>query len=300
MKQDTMLLVALCVSMSGYATVAPQQQLHAPMSPTPEHYASTATAKDDPLDTTTPTCDTYVGQTVTLSSFKSVANTLKALPTTKGEYETSAAFEARVAAARGTIPETVIIQGIFSAEYVTYDADAGVLKVQAYALQNLNTDYSDVFGYGSTYYEKVKYSSLGNRDVVVFQSETPTGSYVASNAFGAKTTVTKMGRLQQAIFEGEQARYNEDLFVDQAPGVEAMLGTVPMTIPEAQALKASGKVAFVVKPKWPFYAEGIHLWDATVSNPLEVNNPIQVIVGDIQCGLLLTRANKVVAAYATR
>lgn len=246
------------------------------------------------------TCQTYVGQTVTLNSFDSVAATLKAMPTTKGEYETTATFEARVAAARGAMPETVIIPGIFSAKYVTYDADSGTLKVQAYALSNVNTDYSYVFGYGRPFYEKVKYSSLGNRDAVVFQSETATGSYVASNAYGAKATVTKITRLHKAIFEGEQGSYNEDLFVDQKPGVDALLGTVPMSIPDAQALKANGKVAFVVKPKWPFFAEGRRLGDATISNPIEVTNPIQVIVGDIQCGLLLTPTNKVVAAYTTR
>ncbi len=297
---DRALVVAIYVSMCGCATIASGQQLHAANFPEPELYASTATAEDDPVGTTSHAHGSFVGRTVTLASFDSVANILKALPTTKGEYETSAAFEARVAAVRDTMPATFIIQGIFDAEYVTYDADAGVLKVRAYALRNLNTDYDYVFGYGSIYYEKVKYSSLGNRDVVVFQSETPTGSYVATNAFGAKVTVRKARRLQQAIFEGEAARYGEDIFVEQAPGVEALLGTVRMTIPEAQALKATGKVAFVVKPQWPYYAEGTHLWEATNSNPLEVTNPIQVIVGDIQYGLLVDSANKVIAAFATR
>lgn len=245
-------------------------------------------------------CNSYVGQTVTLNQFNAVATTLKSMPTTKGEYETSAAFEGRVSAARGSMPEKVIIPGMFSANYLNYDADAGVLRVQAYALQNVNTDYSYVFGYGTPYYERIKYSSIGNRDAVVFQSEKAVGSYRASNAFGANATVTKIRRLQQAIFEGEQARYDEDLFVDQQKGTGASLGSIPMSIPEAQAIKTSGKVAFVVAPKWPYYAEGTHVWDPTISNPRQVINPIQVIVGDIQCGLLLTGANRVVAAYATR
>ncbi len=253
-----------------------------------------------PIAAEAQTCDAYVDQIVVQNSFSSVVSTLKALPTTKGEYETTAAFEARVAVARGTMPETVIIPAIFSSKFVNYDADTGVLKVQAYALRNVNTDYSYVFGYGSKYYEKVKYSSLGNREVVVFESETPTGTYVASNAFGAKATVTKVRRLDQAIFEGEQGNYNEKLFIDQMPGADALLGTLPMSIPEAQAIKTSGKVAFVVQPKWPFYAEGTNLMEATISSPLEVTNPIQVIVADIQCGLLLTGGNKVVAAYTTR
>lgn len=245
-------------------------------------------------------CQSYLGQTVTLNPFSTVAATLGTLPATKGEYETSAAFEARVAAARGSMPETVIIPGMLSAKYLTYDADAGALKVQAYALRNANTSYDYVFGYGRPYYEKVKYSTIGNRDVVVFEKETATGSYLASNAFGARVRVTRITRLHQAIFEGPEGSYNERLFVDQQPGVDAWLGSIAMTIPEAQALKASGKVAFVVKPKWPYYAEGKRSWEPTIDSPTDVTNPIQVIVGDIQCGLLLTAANRVVGAYATR
>lgn len=245
-------------------------------------------------------CRSYVGQVVAVQPFQTVAATLKTLPTVKGEYETTAAFEARVSAARGAMPETVIVQGVFSPNYVNYDADAGVIKVQAYALRNLNTHYAYVFGYGSPYYEKVKYSSLGNLDAVLFEKESTTGSYSASNAFGAKTTVTKITRLQHAIFEGPTVRYGDRLFVDEKPGVEALLGTIPMTIPEAQALKASGKVAFAAKPKWPFYAEGVRKWEPTITSPTDVNNPIHVIVADIQCGLLLDGSNKVVGAYATR
>lgn len=245
-------------------------------------------------------CESYVGQTVTLNSFNVVAAAMKKMPAVKGEYETTAQYEARIAAARGSTPETVILPGVFSPKYMTYDADAGVLKVQAYALRNINTSYGDVFGYGSPYYEKVKYSSLDNIDAVLSQKETPTGTYTASNAYGAKALVTKITRLDQAVFEGEADFRKGDLFVDQKPGVDAQLGTIAMTIPEAQAFKAGGKVAFVAKPKWPYYAEGKRTYEPKIDSPTEVNNVIQVIVADIQCGLVLSPTNKVLAAYTTR
>jgi len=246
-------------------------------------------------------CQSYVGRTVALNTFSTVAATLKKLPTAKGEYETTAAFEARVAAARGSMPETVILPGTFSPKYVSYDADAGVLKVQAYALRNINADYTPVFGYSSPYYEKVKYSTIGNRDAVLFDgAEKTTGSYIGSNAFGVKARVREITRLTQAVFEDEQGSYNEDLFLDQKPGVDAVLGTVPMTIPEAQSLKSTGKAAFVVKPKWPFYAEGVGRSEPNIEAPTDLTNRIQVIVGDIQCGLLLTGSDRVVAAFPTR
>lgn len=246
------------------------------------------------------TCDSYVGKTVALNSFVAVAAALKKTPAIKGEYETTTQYEARIAAAKVTTPEVIILPGTFSAKYATYDADAGAVKIQAYALRNVNTSYTNVFGYGSTYYEKVKYSSLDNIDAVLAESEATTGTYTASNAYGAKAVVTKITRIDQALFEGEADYSKRDLFVDQKPGIDAALGSIPMSIAEAQAFKVGGKVAFVAKPKWPFYAEGTRIYEPKITSPTEINNVIQVIVADIQCGLVLSPASKVLAAYTTR
>lgn len=245
------------------------------------------------------TCDAYVGQTVALDVFDTVAAILKAIPSEKGEYETTAQFEARLAEAKKALPERVVIQGLFSSKYADYDADAGALRLKAYAFRNLNTSYRDVFGYGTPHNGKVYYG-FDNRDVVVFEEETQTGSYTASNSYGASTTVAQITRLQKAIFESVERNSRNDLFLDQVQGTEAWIGDIPMTIPEAQAIKSSGKVAFVAQPKWPFYAEGEKRWKPSISNPRDVSNPIQVIVADIQCGLLLTEDDKVVAAFTTR
>ncbi|MEJ5979126.1 hypothetical protein WG901_20910 [Novosphingobium sp. PS1R-30] len=246
-----------------------------------------------------PDCSVYLGQVLALDSFATIAAKLRTIPTLKGEYETTAAFEARAAAARAGAPGKVIIRGMLDPEYLTYDADNGALKVQAYALSNYVANYSGVFGYGQPLYGKVDYGGLGNRDVVVADHEVPVGSYIGSNAFGAKVRVTRSTRLTQAIFEGKPAVYDEKLFVGQHKGTDAFIGAVPMTIAEARALKFSGKVAFVAEPKWPFFAEGIHYGNPRFDNPNDVTNPTQVIIADIQCGLLLTGANRVVGAFAT-
>ena len=246
------------------------------------------------------TCETYVGQVVTLNSFDAVAESLNALSKEKGEYETTVEYEARIASVRGEIPERVIILGIFSPDQVEYDADVGALKVSAYAMRNLNTSYRPVFGYGTPYDGQISYSLGSNRDVVVFQNETITGTYRASNAYGASTTVTEITRLQKAIFEAEERNYGDGLFVDQTEATGAWIGSVTMTIPEAKAIKSDGKVAFVVAPKWPYYAEGERRWEPRIDRPRDIKNPIQVIVGDIQCGLLLTANDTVVSAFETR
>jgi hypothetical protein len=245
-------------------------------------------------------CDTYVGQSVTPSSFDSVAQVLRTIPSRKDEFETTAQFETRVASARSSIPDTVIIPGIFSPEYVTYDADTASLRVQPFALRNLNTDYARVFGFGTPLDGAVEYGVYDNRDVVVFQQETSTGTYRGTNAYGASVTVTEITRLQQAIFEGKGEGPLETLFANLRIGPDPVIGTIPMGIPEARAIKESGRVAFVVSPKWPYYAEGTRYWEPNITNRIDVTNPIEVIIGDIRCGLLMTASNYVVAAFETR
>lgn len=166
--------------------------------------ASTARAQ-------TSVCDTYVGRAVTPTTFDAAAAILKRFPAEKGEYETTTAYEARLAAARAAIPSTLIITSTLDPTYLKYNADAGSLEVVAYALRNINTDYSSVFGYGTPYYEKVKYSSFDNIDWVLSETESVTGSFVGSNAFGAQVLVNKILRIDKSIFQGE-AEFGTDLW----------------------------------------------------------------------------------------
>ncbi len=244
------------------------------------------------------TCDTYVGQSVTLNPFDAVAGVLKEFPKQKDEYETTTQFEARVANARSSIPDKVIIPGIFSPNSVSYNADAGTLRVQSYALRNLNADYAPVFGYGTPYYRKIPFGIYANKDVVVSQQETSTGTYIGSNAYGASVTVTRITRVQNAIFDNKNADSKSGLFLETGP--DNLIGELTMSIPEARSIKAAGKVAFVISPRWPYYAEATKYWEPNITSRVDVTNPIHVIVGDIQCGLLLTSDDRVVGAFATR
>ena len=242
-------------------------------------------------------CESWVGQEAELATFDTVVEQLRTAPLERGEYETTAEFEQRQSRSAASIPDRIVIQGIFDPKHVTYDADAASLRVSAFALRNLNTDYSRVFGFGTAFDGKVDYGAYSNVDVVVFQSETATGTYTASNAYGAYRTVTEITRVQKAIFDREAVGFSDEPFVSQAKGSDANIGTVPMSVPETKAIKATGKVAYVASPKWPYYATGIKTWDPTISRPTDVTNHIEVIVADLQCALLLSANNFVIAAF---
>ena len=244
-------------------------------------------------------CQAFVGQKITTTTFDSVVSTLSKVPAEKSEYETTAAYEARLAAVNSTVPKQFIIQYQLNKEYLKYDADAGKLNVAAYAFRNINTDYSSVFGYGTPFYGKVKYDSYGNIDVVLSQTEKPVGQYEASNAYGAKATVTKVARTTQAVYE-RNADYDDDAFVGQVKGVGAQIGALPISVDEAKALKATATAALVIEPKWPYFAKGQKSWDPTISNPTEITDDISVVVADIKCALLLNGSMQAVAAFSIK
>src|SRR3546814_1076633 len=104
--------------------------------------------------------------------------------------------------------------------------------------------------------------------VTISSSEVTTGTYSAQNGFGAKATISKITRTEKAIFEGEPARYGEELFIANKGGV---IGTVPMSVAEAQAFKPQAKIAFVVVPKLPNVVRATYPYGkTTISNPTDI------------------------------
>lgn len=241
-------------------------------------------------------CNRFVGEQVSSQSFAAVAAKLDSMPATRSEFETTEAFNSRQGAAAAQLPATFIVSYQPNLQYLVYDADAGALSVKSYFFRNRNTSYSDVFGYGSPFDGKVKYGHSDNIDVVVGETERPTGSYAGSNAYGATAIVTRIQRDTQSIWDRE-AKYGEDIFNGDA-GV--LLDSIPMQPNEARALKGSASAAIVFTPRWPYLAKGTKTWTPTINRPTHVTNDITVITGDIQCALLLDSTKRVLAAYATK
>lgn len=241
-------------------------------------------------------CQSYVGQTVIPKTFDAVALTLKAVPSSKGEYETTAAFEQRLAA-HGIDPHPTIISTKLDPQFLTYDADRGELVVKSYALRNINTEYRGLFGYGKPLYEKFSLST-GNIDWVVSSTDTVQGGYRASNAFGATVSVQKKIRIDRSVFQEPDPSFGTDLWTDADK--DAVLGRIPMTVSDAKNLKALGRGAIVFVPKSPYFAEGVSHSTPTIENRTDLTQIIKVIFADIQCGLILDGSNKVLGAYKTR
>lgn len=239
-------------------------------------------------------CADFVGTTVKQKSFDQAISSLKSVAP-KDEFETTAAYEARLAAADNS-KLIVISKPIEDIKYLSYDADAGALHIESYAFN------STVFDAWNAFYatkSEIKASVLSNRATVVSKLDVTTGSYTAQNGFGAKTTVTKVTRTLKAIFEAEERDSSNKLFVNTDSN--GVIGALPMSAVEAKVFKRQAKIAFVVIPKKPYvvrstYAEG----KTTINNPIDMMVNATILIADFQCGLLINSANQVLASFETK
>ncbi|MCW3836796.1 hypothetical protein ACFQ1E_12035 [Sphingomonas canadensis] len=239
-------------------------------------------------------CASYVGQTVAPVLFEQVIASFGNIAP-KGEFETTAAYQARVAAAGGGGP-LIISKKPEDPKYFAYDADNQVLRVQSYAFHNTN------IGWWEAFYEAkpagITASTMSNIAIVISQTEKANGTYRAQNSYGASTDVVKIDRTTYSIFEREAPPGQYNVFDAEKDG---NLGSIPMDIATAQRTKPTLRIAFVVVPKAPYLVEGTHsVGRVTVSNPRDVTEHFKIMIADLQCGLLMDSVNKVLAAYPTR
>ncbi len=246
-------------------------------------------------------CESYVGQTVAPQTFAAVVARVAAIAA-KGKGETAAQVESRKAAALASASGPLVIAKEPEAqEYFEYDAAAQKLGIVEYAFQNKYFNVKKAFsaaGYGG-----IASETGTDFQAVIEQAEKDVASPSAGNSSGAKQ-VGKLQLTSKVIYE-RAAPYREDdwvvhLFASAAPKPH-FVGTLPMTLAEATALRPRLKLAFVVEPKAPFFVSGRLKYGATPHlEEVDSTEDFQVLVADFQCGLVLTDAGKVLGAYPTK
>lgn len=235
------------------------------------------------------TCESYLGQTIAPKTFDQALLSMNA-PSPKGEFETTAAYQARLQATGGTGP-IVISKRMEDPKYIEYDADRGGFIVKSYLFDNTGFP-----AWEALYQGGLNPSTMSNADIVISQSEVVTGKYPAQNGFGAKAIITKYTKTVKAIYDHELVGYSQDLFVAK----DEKLGFLPMEPAVAQAFRQTAKIAFVVVPKAPYVVRRTFRYgETTVRNPTDQTIASTVLIADIQCALLTDGANKVIGAYDT-
>ena len=231
-------------------------------------------------------CESYVGQTVAVQTFDAAVARVASI-TAKKKGETAAHYESRKAAALTTETGVLLIaKGPEARKYFQFDANAQKLGIVEYAFQNKYFNSKKAFlaaGYGGI-------PTGTNYESVIEQTNKGPDS-------------GPQQRNSKVIYE-RPAPYNEDdwvthLFPAAAPKPH-FVGVISMTPAEFTALKPTLKLAFVVKPKAPFFISGDLKYRATPwLVEIDVAEHFQVLIADFQCGLVLTDAGKVLGAYPT-
>lgn len=242
-------------------------------------------------------CSAYIGRALASNSFNEIVQRLPKSIAPKDEFETTAQFEARVAAAAKTstgpfIMDRPVLKQTFP-DPLAYDADAGMLRIRASAFDWGTTNWSLLLAFAGHRGMASVFDSE-NVATVIARPDRVTGSYRAANAFGVGGTVSKVTRNTDSIFVRAGSNGNKNMF---GPNDEAVVGEIPMAAIEARSAKQRIRFALVIEPKWPFLVTGsTPLVAPTISDPRRVTDEYRIMIADVRCGLVLDQG-KVLASY---
>jgi hypothetical protein len=248
-------------------------------------------------------CSAYVGQTVQPQSFDNAVARFAGL-TPKSEFETTAQFEARQAQAlAGAGGPLIIEKAPDDRKFFEYDADAQALRILPFAFDNKFFPAWEAF-YAAGLNGSLNVNVNDNVDAVISEDERATGSYEASNAYGAKATVVSLTRTVQVIFDHgpKLGGRRETLFPGSITDDYKVnpVGVLAMSPDQARLMKPGLRLAFVATPYRPFLVRGTTKFGkVTFQNPRDITYSYTILTADIQCGLVMDESGLVLGAYST-
>lgn len=266
-------------------------------------------------------CGISVGDRVAFHDPAQVYGQMQGMRLVKDEFETTAAFERRVAEARQTFNKPILLRGIYSREHTNYDADNSRIVMQRYAWDNLGFGWDDVFGYNNSY--GIEAGLSNNHATALKSNERVIGTFVGSNAYGASVEVTQISRISYGVFDRKSNSYREETWrneirvlndqdkelqrkyeewgmefeIRKTFGRPAVL--IPMSVDEAKRIISKLQVGILVRPKKPFVAEGERYWGAKIDRPEEIKANYRVIVADMICAVIADDGGRVLKTVPT-
>lgn len=236
-------------------------------------------------------CKGYVGQVVKPVAFAALAAQLSG-PAPKGEFETTAQYNARVAAARQPVPEgPVIITLPTDREFISYNADTGAMFVQAGAFGA--GKFSDIVDVQVTadYFGLVPKELATGSAIPHSMTEKLLRTYTARNGLGLEVKVSEIERQSKGLYISSPKLFP---YAKSNRSAVAYLEARP---PQAQQLKQTLKVALALLPKAPYVFRTQQPGAApTARNPVQYEDKLTALYGEAKCALVLDGANRVLAS----
>jgi hypothetical protein len=248
-------------------------------------------------------CSSYVGQVVQPGSFDSAIARFSSL-TPKSEFETISQFQARQAQALSGLGGPLIIEKAPEDQKLfEYDADAQALRISPFAFSNAFFPAWEAI-YSAGLSGSINVNVRDNVYAVTSHDERVTGSYEASNSFGAKANVASITRSVKVIFDHgpKLGGKPETLFPGSITANFNVnpVGVLRMSPEQARILKPRLRLAFVATPYQPYVIRGTTKFGkVTFQNPRDISYSFTMLTADIHCGLVMDLDGRVLGAYPT-
>ena len=245
-------------------------------------------------------CAKRVGTTIVPQSFDQTLAPLPKAILPKGEFETTSAYDARVAVVSGRLTSAVVMARPVDAqtypEPVFFDADLQLLKIRntAFDWGTANWDLAFVLADQKYPVGRGRYHAA----TVISRTDRPTGTYKAANRFGTPMTVSKISRTTDSLWAHTGRDKDDHLF---AGNPHSIIGSIALSADQVKILKPRIRFALVVVPKYPFLVTGKLLETVpTMDDSRLVTERFRILIADVQCGLVLDGANNILGAYPVK
>ena len=247
-------------------------------------------------------CSSQSGQAVQFKSPPEVASMVGGGALEKGEFETTAEFEARKSSmTKGISGQTLLVEVSSDPDYIDYDADHERFKVSQYAWANIVGNFHAV---GALW----RLSPTGSISVIddvyglgILKEERATGTYDGSNAYGTTVKVTQIERTLYSLFDkmGQPKHptwkfdYTELNSTDRGGiYVEAKRAVAPQ-------LKTTMRFGIEFAPRDPFLVLGRQHFGPNIDRPTDIMETILVMTGAMKCLVVTDKDGRVLKTFPT-
>lgn len=237
-------------------------------------------------------CQSYIGKTVTVTPFATLAQSLFT-PSAQGEFETEEQYAGRLKAVADRVPTSPVIVSVSTdRDFITYypDKDKGTMMIRVGAFGAFH--YLDDIGLHTAEMIALMDARLENGARVLQNvSDRPIRTYVAKNGFGASIKVSEVERKANFVYLAQRP------FPYVADDKTAILLVEDVPLVQAPQLKQTLRVALAVVPKAPYIFKHEEEGPVpTMQNPVQYKYKLTNLYADAKCGLVLNSQSRVLAA----
>jgi len=230
----------------------------------------------------------------------------------KGEFETTADYEARVRASgleRQFIVERVPVRNTRRERYISYNADDGELRVWQFAFSNEALNIKSALEVAGV---PVRGAGIGEEvSATISQQDEVLGIRMARTRGGVPFEVTSIRRRVEAVFDRIAQSNTYGLFPEHptsnpprqqllSPGSVGTTFRIALSRDDARRLMPGLRAAFVIETRAPYLVTVVHApFTLSLDNPTDIEQHATVLVADIQCALLMDADGKVLLTVTT-